>query len=725
MLSHPKKEYQTHIDNISSSFDDKNHKICAKYHDIGKLSLEFQNYINPNINCNQKTTHSLESAYLYFCNTQKRENIDFLANFVTILKHHSYLPDILDFINNLNSKVDEIKIKKIEQIAKEANLNFIENKKVFEYFFNNLDFEDFDFQTIDNFFKIKSRFSKLILADKYEASLNESYKNLPNLTAKEVDNYIKKIESIIKSKKSNPYRDKIRETIFKNYEQNKSKKQFIIKAPTGAGKTLITLKLALKIAKENPKKRIITALPFTSIIEQSYLEYLNIIENRNLLKYHHLTSYQKSDKNNPIELNQSQRTLLADIWHYPFIVTTFNQLLYSILSNQNRDNLKFETIKDSVIIIDEIQNIPQILLDSIIQIFNYLSENYNITFIISSATMPKIGQGLENFAILSEDEFYKQKESRYKLTYKKEIDSIEKLSNEILKIKNSSIICVVNTIKKAKELYQEIKIKSNNLENLYLLTTHQIPIHRVEIIQEIKNKLAQNIKITLISTQLIEAGVDLDFDRGFREFSPFSSIIQIAGRVNREGKKEISELTITELLNNNSAPYTNINIQREEFENRLKIDIIESNILANIDRYFELISEQTNSQNLMKDIKKLNFQSVSKTLNENFMPEQEYKVSLFVEQFINHFDNFTEKTEILLNSSIEKFEKISKLKELDKEIGKYVIEIPLKKLTELGYNIDRKNKYSQNSDFGYFILPYEQNNYSKREGFKIDSPLFL
>lgn len=177
-----------------------------------------------------------------------------------------------------------------------------------------------------------------------------------------------------------------------------------------------------------------------------------------MLKYHHLTKY-KID-NDEEEEQFSQKVFLSDIWHEQFIVTTFNQLLYTLFSNHNRDNVRLETLRDSVIIVDEVQNIPRVLLSNIVKIFELFAKEYNIHFIIMSATMPSFEDLLNSSVVLSEDWFYEKKKNRYRLHLNADINSIETLVDEINSTKES-LLCVVNTIDKAKMLYNAINQDNN------------------------------------------------------------------------------------------------------------------------------------------------------------------------------------------------------------------------------------------------------------------------
>lgn len=727
-FSHPDKNYNDHIRRIAQSFDDEHHKVVAHYHDLGKLSKAFQAYISLKREPNEsneafekrrnklKTTHTLESAYLYFCNQENRDN-DFLANFFTILKHHSDLGDIEKEIKEYISIADirEERLSSIEYISKQSSLLFNNDLFMYKYFFKKC--INSNYYSLQNFFLFKQRYSRLILSDKFEAIFSIPYQNVAYFTSEQIDKHLQTIQSLIAQKQNkhpNKYRTKARETIFKNFEQEDDSNIYLIKAPTGIGKTFIALELALRIAKDknHPKRRIITAIPFTSIIDQTHQEYEGILVGENVLKYHHLTKYQQDDADEKEQF--SQKVFLSDIWHEHFIVTTFNQLLYTLFSNHNRDNVRLETLRDSVIIIDEVQNIPRILLKSISRVFEMFAVRYNIHFIVMSATMPYIYEEFDSAKLLSEDSFYNDKKSRYQLYYKEDIADFDSLASAIDTHNEKSVLCVVNTIEKAKKLYGKLQSKDK-----YLLTTHQIPKHRKEIIQEIKEALQVGRAVKLVATQLIEAGVDLDFDVGYREFAPFGSIIQMAGRVNREGDKRIADVFIfdfLELESNNEKlkklPYHTIDLQEDAIKEKLKNTFEEVALLNDMDEYFEIVQKQSSSVELEKYMKNLEFQTLFQKLNENFMPKQPWKVSLFIEQENKQFSKFIEKRQNILDTAQNKFEARDKIKDLEKGLGLYTISVNEKLLPKLTLN----PKYL----FGRCILPPNNPHYSKEEGFSIE-----
>lgn len=731
IYSHPNKLYKNHIENIAKSFDDINHKECAKYHDFAKQSINFQNYINLNIKDfdsqeelekqrkKLKTTHSFESAYVYFF-TKENKNIDFIINLAVILKHHSNLKDFKTLINDLTLIEQNLTVPSIENnilsSIKSANLDtqILSKDKIYKFidFFEEILENSEEFRKIENFFKFKDRFSKLILADKFEAIFDKPYQNLPFLDSKTCKNIIQNIQNEISSKPKNEYKNSSRNIIFKNHENNKDKNKFLIKAPTGIGKTYIALELALKIAINKPKKRIITAIPFTSIIDQTFIEYQKVMpKDISVLKYHHLSKY-TDDKNQKDDLSDeenqfSKKLFLADIWHENFIITTFNQLLNTFFSNSNRDNLRLETLRDSVIIIDEIQNISRVLLKDLSFVLNKFGEIYNIDFIIMSATMPKLN--LDNFQTISDDSFYSSKQNRYTIIFDENIKNIDDLVNKI-NLENKSTLCVVNTITKAKTIYKNLEKD----ENLYILTTHQTPAHRADILEQIKEKLNNGVSVKLIATQLIEAGVDLSFEVGFRELAPFPSIIQMAGRVNRIGKPTASKCFVFDFLEienlDKKLPYQGTDLQEEFIKDTLKNGIQEIEIFDYLEKYFTKTKEETTHTQISKHMRNLEFQKINDIFNDKFMPKQPWKVSVFIESKSNEFSEFIEKREKILESHPNKFEALANIKSLEADLSNQTINI----------NKNLVEKLSLKETFGRYILNFGSIYYNKNTGFDID-----
>ena len=751
--SHPDNyKYNTHIKNIAASFDDNTIKILANYHDLGKLSDEFQNYlriINKIKSCekdsaefsklkkklyNSKTTHAFESAFIFLTQNNLKISLENLTIFLSILRHHGNLKNTNEYFENELLDEDEIlynysnfqnKIRRICQIAN------IELKTDLGDFCELFDTEDF-IQTnklagLKSYFKIKEDFSKLVFADKFEAIFKQSFKNDNNIDS---NKSIDKLLHIINSKQNDlsEVRNKAREEILFNYNNNSDNNIFIIEAPTGLGKTFASLHLALEIVKTKNKRKIITALPMTSIIDQTHKEYSKIFDKEDLLKFHYLTyskNYLSSENEKDEENKKYQKDdFLSSSWAVDnVIITTFNQLLNTFYSNKNKDLIKFWTLRNSVIILDEIQAIPRILLRDVSQTMNFLSREFNIDFILMSATIPSIKNFLDptrTISLLDTKYFSMNFNNRYALKFDKTIDEIDKLQNEILEKseKFNSVLCVVNTKKISLELFQKLE-KHFNKDEIILLNTNFVPVHREVKLKNLAVRLRNKEKTVLISTQVIEAGVDLDFDYGFREFAPLSSIIQTAGRVNREGKKNGAKLIITEKIG--ATPYHSKDLLYDDVIQLLVDEVRENNILELLKKYFSIsIAKTTKDTLLIEEMKVCNFENVIKIFNDNFMRDTPYLSSIFIEVEPNLYSTIKSEMDKLFlsikddNLTLEEKMNIkSKLKDCNKKISQYVINIPTNVCMDF-------EKFYEGSEIYYLPFNELEKYYSKITGFDLE-----
>ena len=687
--SHPNYPYKKHIANIADSFDDEIHKTSANFHDLGKLYKTFQSYIKGE--SNKKTIHALQGALIFFKEQGYELNKESLPIFITIFKHHSDLENVNAIANKLNDGEDIIyKYPNIEDSI-EYILNIIgKNEQIniesIENYFDEDDFvAEYKLGGLDSYFKIKNVFSKLIFADKYEAIFKKTYKEK---SFKNIEEYIAKLLNIISLKNNNlsKIRNGARNETLDKLKSNLNKSIYLIEAPTGIGKTFMALNLALEITKEKNKNRIINALPMTSIIDQTYDEYSNIFDDKILMKYHHLSFAKQRIEDD--ECSKQKDSYLTKSWSEDnVIVTTFNQLLNLFYSNKNRDLIKFWTLRNSVIILDEIQSIPRVLLRDFSQTINYLSKEFNIDFILMSATVPDIKNFLDKdllCELLDNKYFSLEFNNRYALSYDRTIDNEDKLTNEIIEVfdNGNSVLSVVNTKKLALKVYNKLKDEVDN-NSLFLLSSAFIPLSRKSIIDNIKEKLKSQ-KIILISTQVIEAGVDLDFDFGFREFAPFYSIIQTAGRINRENRKEVkasAKLIITNKIA--FSPYHETDLLKDEVTKLISSSIRENCLLPILKEYFEIAIKRTSPDLLLiRKMKHLEFENTIDEFNNNYMKKLPYLAPVFIdiekglyESFIQLLDCLYEQLKeenITLENTMEIKEKI---KNIYKQISLYIINV--------------------------------------------------
>ncbi|MFB6307610.1 MAG: CRISPR-associated helicase Cas3', partial [Flavobacteriales bacterium] len=416
-----------------------------------------------------------------------------------------------------------------------------------------------------NFFlETQFSFASLILADKKDAGDIEkddkkNIKNFCNEYNEILNRYLKKLPN--QNLPINKLRTEIRKNaVYELYNNLKwNNRVYTLTAPTGSGKTLILLSLAGEILRKKGDFRIIYSLPFLSITEQVESEALEIFsKNRESIQRidskSENTEFQKLQEiveNNPTEENI--RKLLAlnfqeDTFSYPFVITTFVRFFETLLTNKNASLLKLPNFSNSIFLIDEIQALPPRLYSFFLAFLSAFCKKFDSYAIISTATMPytdlppeeasnfnAIKEIFSNYSKpieLSKSEYFDYKLfNRYSIS-KKEISSIEQLALAISQEKQS-VLVILNTIDDTKDLFNnDLLIK----ENIILLNTHFTPNDRKKKIREAKNCLNNGEKVIVVSTQLIEAGVDMDFPVLYRDMATMPSIVQSAGRCNRNGK---------------------------------------------------------------------------------------------------------------------------------------------------------------------------------------------
>ena len=308
--------------------------------------------------------------------------------------------------------------------------------------------------------------------------------------------------------------------------------------PTGAGKTLSGLRYALKHAEIFGKKRIFFISPLLSILEQNAEEIRKAIKNDSIILEHHSDIIKENFTKN--ELNQYE--LLCDTWNSPIIITTLVQFLNTLFNGKTTSIRRFHSLINSVIVIDEVQTVPLKVLSLFNSAINFLSEVCNATVILCSATQPcleKINHPLRDCKNLVEPDVVKKYDSVFKrnsITDKgrKYLNEIPQLIAELFS-KYRSVLVVCNKKEQSSTLFELVK---NMQVNTYHLSAGMCVAHRKATLSEITDVLSskQDDKVLCISTQVIEAGVDISFDAVIRFNAGIDSIVQSAGRCNRNGK---------------------------------------------------------------------------------------------------------------------------------------------------------------------------------------------
>lgn len=510
---------------------------------------------------------------------------DLIALTVAIAKHHGNLPDFTPADNNgigasILSKDENYALFKF--LEKEQHLpiyeyashfiplddfrEFLLNTRIQQGYSDKFVFDgDLNKSALDFFIDFQHVFASVLQADKADAGdigniIDEQKKAVQAFSV----SFIPQLDSYLKNLKQDTDLNKLRTDIRENSilelrnGLKKNKQVFELTAPTGSGKTLMLLSLASKIIKTHGAKRIIYSLPFLSITEQveaevlkisvGYEDFIQRIDSKS--ENHRFEKIQEELDSNPDKKKILEANIIEfqeNTFAYPFIITTFVRFFETLLSNKNSDLLKLPNFSNCIFLLDEIQALPPRLYGFFVAYLSRFCEKFGSYAIISTATQPNFVLPRYNseatkffknysqpYPLLSLSYFNNELFNRYQIDFNKQPMDIEGLKNSIVSENNSTLV-ILNTIDDTKNLYRLLLDEFDTAE-LLLLNTHLTPRHRKIKIYLAKRRLRQNKRVIVVSTQLIEAGVDIDFPVLYRDFATVSSIVQSAGRCNRNGK---------------------------------------------------------------------------------------------------------------------------------------------------------------------------------------------
>ncbi|NGM47826.1 CRISPR-associated endonuclease Cas3'' [Rhodobacter sp. SGA-6-6] len=322
---------------------------------------------------------------------------------------------------------------------------------------------------------------------------------------------------------------------------------FTLTVPTGGGKTLASLGFALDHAAAYGHRRIIYAIPYTSIIDQTAQTFRSVFKDLGHVVLEHHSSI---DEERPGQQGRDKARLAMEDWAAPLVVTTNVQLFESLFAARPSRARKLHNIAGSILILDEAQALPRELLMPVLRMLDTLATHYGCTIVLCTATQPafdsaQLGPGglpLAGRELAPDPQGLAKTLRRARIFDGGEMDD-PALIEALRDIPQGMVI--VNSRKHALELFRAAQ--AEGLDSLIHLTTRQYPAHRRRIIAGIRDRLdPENPRpCRLIATSLIEAGVDLDFPKGWRAEAGLDSIVQSAGRVNREGKRPVEDSTLT------------------------------------------------------------------------------------------------------------------------------------------------------------------------------------
>lgn len=498
--------------------------ICGMLHDLGKYSQRFQMKLT---GLSTKVDHSTAGA---------KEAINILGKAYgkllayCIAGHHSGLPDYgteASMESTLCARLSK-EIEDYSAYKNELDIDFIKKRLM-------LPVEPTGkYKGFTLAFFIRAIYSCLVDADFIDTETymaNESKPRGNNISMSELNSIFNEFLSKLEPPKSriNNKRKEILDACLNASKHGTG--LYSLTVPTGGGKTYSSLAFALNHAVTNGLNRIIYVIPYTSIIEQNAKVFKDALGYDNILEHHSNFQFDK-DTSEDMQSVSEKLKLASENWDIPIVVTTNVQFFESLFSNRSSKCRKVHNITKSVIIFDEAQMLPVEYLKPCLLSIAELVKNYGSTAVLCTATQPAIAQylpeGIRPIEIISDPRKLYEDFKKVKVYKKAEMDD-ETLANELNN--NEQVLCIVSTRKHAKAIYSKL-----NDKNRYHLSTLMCPIHRQKTLKEIKNLLNDKQSCKVVSTQLIEAGVDVDFPVVYRSIAGIDSIVQSAGRCNREGK---------------------------------------------------------------------------------------------------------------------------------------------------------------------------------------------
>jgi CRISPR-associated endonuclease/helicase Cas3 len=577
-----------HLNNVASLAESfgrkfgfaKTAKLAALYHDAGKLSAAFSDYLLLDKGRRGEIIHSKQGAKIineYGNGGSRAVQTAALIAALAVAGHHGGLSDAItpdgftplltglekndsslqydEVFKNYNTLFHEIPTT-VTDCGNEVNTFFEKSQKI-------RSFCAFNLHLIT-----KLVFSALVDADRYdsylfEAGVTAEKSSMPDWFSLS-ENLEKSLENLNSDSEINLIRKNVSDEC--KYAAERDQGTFKLEVPTGGGKTLSGLRFALAHAKKHCLQHIIYVIPYLSILEQTADEIrkkLCIDADSDILLEHHSNIISTDE-------NEEKHRLLTSRWDSPIIVTTMVQFLESVFSHKSGDLRKFHNMTKSVIIFDEIQNLPVKCVYLYNEAINFLTAFCRDTVLLCSATQPVLDKiKAHNIKLYTapllinsntSDSFTVLK--RTEVLYSGETDSagVADMAVNFFE-KGESCLVIVNTKKCAENIFRNLKKYS---VHAYHLSTNMCREHRVNVINSVKCDLSENVPLICVSTQLIEAGVDISLGCVIRSLAGLDSIAQAAGRCNRSGEYgETKPVYVVKLLDENLSKLPDIKIGAE------------------------------------------------------------------------------------------------------------------------------------------------------------------
>jgi len=526
---------------------DKPAYLAGLFHDLGKYTADFQKRLT---GADIRVDHSTAGAVL-LAETASGHDKD-IADIIgyAILGHHAGLPDRLnDTAACLNRRVEQFKDTLDPVWRNELPVDATGLVPAFVTRFTK-DRADFQFSVMG-----RMLFSCLVDADFRDT---EAFYN--RLERRRTDRDWASLQCLLPTfraafeahmadmKPSTTPLNQLRGDILGNVRGKATEPPglFTLTVPTGGGKTLASLGFALDHAAVHGHSRIIYAIPFTSIIDQTAAIFRGILGNEHVLEHHSAIDEEGVDPRQPREARDKLKLAMED-WAAPVVVTTNVQLFESLYAAKPSRARKLHNIANSVIILDEAQTIPRPLLKPCIGMLEELALNYGCSIVLCTATQPALDKRkLDGGLPLEDRELAPDPPALARQLRRAHIRQGGPMDNAALIAaleREPRALVIVNSRRHALELFQEAR--AEGLDGLVHLTTRQFAVHRRVILNDVRARLKAEQPCRVIATSLVEAGVDVDFPKVWRAQAGLDQIVQAAGRCNREGRRATDHSIVT------------------------------------------------------------------------------------------------------------------------------------------------------------------------------------
>ena len=599
--------------------------ICGYLHDIGKYSKEFQNYIRTSSEEQKRGSvhHSIAGAKTILEHIVRNEKLGKIFAYV-IAGHHTGLangsPKDADDKRSLTWRLKNETIPDYSAFRNEVP----PLKDITEDFCNwvkkfcsGCEKSDKRIAFSISFF-VRMLFSCVVDADRLDAEQfvspeKAALRKYPSLAEldKRLDKYIEKLESQSPESEVNKIRRAVREKCIRSSSRDPG--FYSLTVPTGGGKTLSSMAFALKHAIKHKMDRIIYVIPYTSIIEQNADEFRKAFGEQlqeAVIEHHSNFDIEKIKESEEME----KWELSVENWDAPIIVTTNVQFFESLFSAKPSACRKLHNIANSVVILDEAQMLPPRLLYPILRALEELVNKYHTTVVLCTATQPALEKRSEFDGISKEvkeiigpkedvENLYTQLK-RVNLKYIPNKLTDEELSERL--VNEKTVLCVVNTRPRARQIFEKVKAKLPNC--VFHLSANMCPAHRLEVLKEVQKRLESKTPCILVSTQLVEAGVNIDFPTTYRELAGIDSITQTAGRCNREGKLNLEGKLGTIYIFEHEDGVPRVFIQQANTTKEVKVKYDDDSLLSPdavkhfFELYFWIKGENLDAEKILKSL---------------------------------------------------------------------------------------------------------------------------